>query len=376
MVFILEALPAQHGDALLLHFGTKQKPALALIDAGPNGVLTDAVLPRLTAIHADRNKPKRLFIDLGVVSHIDDDHVNGIEALTTGLVDNTIDPPIVFERFWHNSFNDLIDDDDAELGTLQTVVNTASLGGSVQPNTSAVIASVKQGRQVRLNLEALGIDGNKPFGSLIVAGHKKSPFELGNLKISVVAPLFEQVKKLQKKWDTDLKKLKKAKEGKAKIAEFLDESVPNLSSIVLLIQSGKKTMLLTGDGRGDHTLEGLEKTKVIKKGGKLHVNVLKLPHHGSVRNVDQKYFDRITADHYIASANGRDGNPDLPTLKHISAARPDDAFTIHFTHRPEEFIDQTVIKKIQAFFAKETKAGRKYKVHFRDPAEPSIRIEL
>lgn len=376
MVFILEALPAQHGDALLLHFGTKQKPALALIDAGPDGVLADAVLPRLAAIHIERKKPKRLFIDLGIVSHIDDDHVNGVEVLTTGLVDNTIAPPIVFERFWHNSFNDLIDDDDAELGTLQTQVNTASLNGFIAPNTNAVIASVKQGRQVRLNLEALDVSGNKPFGSLIVAGHKKSPLKLGNLKFTVVAPLVDQVKKLQKKWDADLKKLKKAKEGKAKIAEFLDESVPNLSSIVLLVESGKKTMLLTGDGRGDHTLKGLEETKLVKKGGKLHVNVLKLPHHGSVRNVNQSYFDRITADHYIASANGRDGNPDLPTLKHISAARPDDDFTIHFTHRPEEFIDQAVIKKIQAFFAKETKAGRKYKVHFRDAGEPSIRIAL
>ncbi len=376
MVFILEALPAQHGDALLLHFGTKQKPALALIDAGPGGVLEDAVLPRLTAIHEERGSPQRLFLDLGMVSHIDDDHINGVETLTTGLVANEIQPPIVFQRFWHNSFNDLIDDDDEELGTLKSVVNAASLGGSVDKDTNAVIASVKQGRQVRLNLEALEIDGNKPFGSLVVAGHKKSPLKLGNLTFTVVAPLNDQVVKLQKKWDTDLKTLKKAKTGKAQIAEFLDKSVPNLSSIVLLVESGNKKMLLTGDGRGDHTLEGLEKTKLVKKGGKLHVDVLKLPHHGSVRNVNAEYFKRITADHYIASANGRDGNPDVPTLKLISDARPDDKFTIHFTHTLDEFIDPAVAKKIKAFLAKETKAGRKYGVKFRDPGEPSIRIAL
>lgn len=376
MVFILEALPAQHGDALLLHFGTKQKPALALIDAGPGGVLEDAVLPRLRSIHEERGNPQRLFLDLGMVSHIDDDHINGIEALTTGLVANEIEPPIVFERFWHNSFNDLIDDDDEELGTLKSVVNASSLGGSVDKNTNAVIASVKQGRQVRLNLEALEIEGNKPFGSLVMAGHKKSPFKLGNLTFTVVAPLMEQVEELQKKWDSDLKKLKKAKTGKAKIAEFLDESVPNLSSIVLLVKSGNKTMLLTGDGRGDHTLEGLEKVKLVKKGGKLHVNVLKLPHHGSVRNVDAGYFKRITADHYIVSANGRDDNPDLDTLKLISKARPDDKFTIHFTHTLDEFIDAGVAKQIKAFLDKDAKAGRKYKVKFRDPGQPSIRIEL
>ncbi|HYI12912.1 MAG TPA: hypothetical protein VEK57_27945 [Thermoanaerobaculia bacterium] len=376
MVFTLEALPAQHGDSLLLHFGTKQKPGLVMIDAGPDGVLADATLPRLQAIHKARGGTGRLFIDLGCVSHIDDDHVNGIDVLTGDLVANNVQPVIVFERFWHNSFNDLIDDDDAELGTAKTVVNAASLGGSVESNTSAVIASVSQGRRVRQNLISLGIDGNKPFNSLILAGHKKSPFKLGNLKITVVAPLMEQVVKLQKKWDIDLKAMKKAKTSKAEVAEFLDNSVPNLSSIVLLVESGKKKMLLTGDGRGDHTLAGLEKTGIVKKGGKLHVDILKLPHHGSVRNVDASYFKRITADHYIASANGRDGNPDVPTLQLISKARPDDDFVLHFTHPLDEFIDQAVAKKIKAFLAKETKAGRKYEVRFREKNEPSVSIAL
>ena len=377
MVFTLEALPANHGDSLLLHFGTKADPGLAVIDGGPTGVLAKALLPRLQAIHKERGgKEQRLFVDLGMVSHIDDDHINGIEALTKKLVDNKIQPVVEFERFWHNSFNDILGDDDEELGTAASVVNAASFGTSVGGDTNAVIASVGQGRNVRKNLEALGADGNKPFNSLIVAGHKKSPFKLKNLKFTVVAPLAEQVRELQKKWAEELKKLKKDKAKKAEIAAYLDKSVPNLSSIVVLVEAGKKRILLTGDARGDHTLLGLEKVGLVKKGGKLKVDVLKCPHHGSDRNVDDDYFERIVADHYVISADGKHGNPDVPTLEMISKARPDDDFTIHFTHPLDEFADQKVAKEIKAFLAKETKKGRKYKVVFRDKKAASVRIEL
>jgi hypothetical protein len=375
MVFILEALPAKHGDSLLLHFGTEADPGLAVIDGGPAGVLNASLLPRLQAIHKERGEPKRLAIDLGMVSHIDDDHVNGIAALTSKMVQNTVKPPLEFARFWHNSFNDLLDDDDEELGTTASLVSAASIGTSA-PNASAVIASVGQGREVRKNLEALGIGNNSPFKSLIVTGHEKSPFKLKNLKFTVVAPLAEQVEELQKEWAEDVKKLKKDKPKKGRVAEYLDESVPNLSSLVFLVEDGKKRMLLTGDARGDHTLEGLEKVGLLKKGKTMKVDILKCPHHGSDRNVDHDYFERILAKHYVISADGKHGNPDIPTLEMISAARPDDDFTIHFTHPLTEFADQAVAKKVKAFFAAEKKKGRGYEVVFRAKSAPSITIEL
>lgn len=375
MVFTLEALPAKHGDSLLLHFGDDDDPGLVVIDGGPAGVLNAALLPRLQAIHKERGSPKRLFIDLGMVSHIDDDHINGIAALTKKMVENTVTPTLEFQRFWHNSFNDLLDDDDEELGTAASVVNAASVGSSA-PNASAVIASVGQGREVRKNLDALGLGGNGPFKSLVVAGHKKSPWTLKNLKFTIVAPLQEQVLALQQQWAEEIKKLKKNAAKKAEVAAYLDKSVPNLSSIVVLVEDGKKRMLLTGDARGDHTLVGLEKVGLLKKGKTMKVDVLKCPHHGSDRNVDNDYFERILADHYVISADGKHGNPDVPTLEMISAARPDDDFTIHFTHPLEEFADQEVAKKVKAYLAKEKKAGRKYGVVFRDKKKPSIEIAL
>ena len=80
-------------------------------------------------------------------------------------------------------------------------------------------------------------------------------------------------------------------------------------------------MLLTGDARGDHVLEGLEAANLLKD-GKCHVDLLKLPHHGSNRNLEPKFFEQITADHYVVSSNGeRFDNPDQETLEWLAAAR-------------------------------------------------------
>ena len=50
MIFTLEALPAEEGDCLLLHWGTVAKPKIALIDGGPGRVYEDHLRPRLEEI--------------------------------------------------------------------------------------------------------------------------------------------------------------------------------------------------------------------------------------------------------------------------------------------------------------------------------------
>ena len=73
-------------------------------------------------------------------------------------------------------------------------------------------------------------------------------------------------------------------------------------------------MLLTGDARGDHVLDGLEQAGLLDAQGRVHVSVLKMPHHGSIRNVDGEFLRSVTADTYVISADGRFGNPDHATL--------------------------------------------------------------
>ena len=83
-IFKLEVLRARHGDCLLLHYGTKTKPGLALIDGGPPKVYKPFLRPRLEELRAERglDEADPLMIDLMMLSHIDEDHVAGLLELT------------------------------------------------------------------------------------------------------------------------------------------------------------------------------------------------------------------------------------------------------------------------------------------------------
>lgn len=388
MLFTLEALNAEHGDALLLHFGTPAKPKLAVIDGGPAGVYAKALRPRLAQLRAARvpgGGP--LPVRLAMITHIDDDHIRGVLDLLDGMAkkrDDQEPPDWKIDSLWFNSFDDILGNSADELAAaVKTASNAAAAGLPLPPNVSVkhfesalVAASVNQGRTVRDQAKRLKIARNAEAGGGLItaapAGRKRDDPKIEGLKMTVLSPFRNRVEALQKEWDEQLKKMKATKQAAAKAiaAEFLDESVFNLSSIAVLVEAGGESMLLTGDARGDDVIAGLKAAKRLKD-GRCHVGVLKIPHHGSDRNVATEFFQQVTADHYVISANGKFGNPDPPTLKMLTGARGSDEYTIHLTNMPPP------PHPAKAFFDHDmASTGRKYKVVVRDAAAVSLRVEL
>jgi hypothetical protein len=146
------------------------------------------------------------------------------------------------------------------------------------------------------------------------------------------------LKKLHEKHQDWLKDLAaKGKSAEEVLSAYVDKSVPNLSSIVVLAEADGKRMLLTGDARGDKILKGLELVGLLEEGGQMHVDVLKVPHHGSSNNLDDDFFERITADHYVFSGDGEHGNPERESFEMLLNARgTDDDYTIHLTYPVKE----------------------------------------
>ena len=90
----------------------------------------------------------------------------------------------------------------------------------------------------------------------------------GHAHVTVVAPRKAELEELQKKWDKEIKPLLKKerrRERPPSSPPTSTTSVHNLSSIVVLVESQGKRMLLTGDGRGDHTLEGSRRRSCSKE---------------------------------------------------------------------------------------------------------------
>jgi hypothetical protein len=64
--------------------------------------------------------------------------------------------------------------------------------------------------------------------------------------------------------------------------------------------------------------------------------VVKVPHHGSSNNLDNDFFERVIAKHYVFSGDGEHGNPERESLEMLFAARGDDDYTIHLTYPIDE----------------------------------------
>ena len=89
-----------------------------------------------------------------MVSHIDDDHINGILELTGELVEaKQARKPLALtvRKFWHNSFGDIIGNSPQELRKAVTAAfGAASLDGEpdaegLEPAAAKVLASASQG---------------------------------------------------------------------------------------------------------------------------------------------------------------------------------------------------------------------------------------
>lgn len=368
--FTLEAINAKHGDALLLHYGTKKKPRLLLMDGGPTGVYRKYVKPRLTDLATSRGETP-LVLDHVMVSHLDNDHIKGVLDLAKAMFDGTA--PATTGSFWVNVFKDVIKELPPELA--------AAYEEGVLPKrtaqSAAVLASVGEGQALRdaiaklkvtFNGATLGM-GHPP---LLIADKKALKLPLSPyLTVRLVSPNKELLRKLAADWK------KKAKPKGSETAAYVDTSVYNLSSLVMVVEATDQTgakfsMLLTGDARGDHVLAGLESAKLLKGGG-AHFNLLKVAHHGSDRNYEKEFFQAISADHYVISADGRHENPSKPVLEWIAESAGKRNYRVYMTNK-----DKTGFPMLEKNIAAAVKKhkGLKDKLEFRAADELSVKVDL
>lgn len=342
MSFTFEALPARYGDSLFLTFREPARTLRLLIDAGPANVYRAAVRPRL-----EREKQAsggELTLDAVMVSHIDEDHILGLLDLLSELQDaDQRQQPRPYDVRWllHNSFDALLAEGEGGAARAlggQTVL--AGLGGAealIGPGgeplghtAELVLASYSQGSRLASLAAALKITRNPPDGSPIMSVAEPRVLKLGEATLTIVGPREKELTRLREEWRKW--RAKQAAKPPASLVALLDESVPNLSSIVALLEYQGARVLLTGDARSDYIHAGLKAAGLTDAAGRMKVDVLKLPHHGSVRNITLDFLKKVTARHYVASGDGTYGNPDRETLELIEKARPRGDYDVHLTY--------------------------------------------
>jgi hypothetical protein len=327
-----------------------------LIDGGPDPTYANVLKPHLDTLSPDPTGTRNL--DAVCITHVDSDHIDGIQRMLTELsraIGDPGPPSLRIRRLWFNSVEEVVDAQQRGLFTeVETLLTTEGTG-------AVVGASINQGREVRNRAEKLNLNGNAPFSPLLMQGQTQT---IDGLKVTVIAPDRDAFSQLAKMW----REAKQKADSTVITAAYTDHSIPNLSSIALLIQHEGRSSLLTGDARGDAVLPGLASVGCLTASAPMQVDLLKLPHHGSSKNVDPGFFRQIHANHYVISADGQaHHHPSEATLDWlVQSRRPDEQYVIHLTNPIPHAIEHL----------KAVRRGRSFRIAVRETEQSSIVIDL
>lgn len=302
-MFEVKAIQAEHGDALLVSYGDTS-PHHILIDGGPTGTL-----PNLLRVLEGCKRNGRVCLEALVVTHYDLDHIDGVIELLQAKPEW-----LDINDIWFNGYQHIA---------------PADVLGSAEGDTLAKL-----------------IEGVYPWnfrfdGGPIKVGNKQ-PLEMpGGLKVWVLSPDQDRLTRLAVEWgdgkvvpegsDPAVPKDLLGRKDEWPPLEFADlasaprssdGSIPNGSSIALLLEFDERRVLLTGDAFatvvGD-AINGYWDNPPV-------VHLLKVSHHGSKANTTEKLLKTLQCKRFLISTSGKGhGHPD-----HVLIAR-----LVGSTHQPE-----------------------------------------
>lgn len=366
----LFVVQAGFGDCFLLQSSHSDNPVSILIDGGPSHTYERSLKPTLDAVLPKKN------IDLVILSHIDNDHVLGLIELFEAIKgqNSRVSEIHKIGSLWHNSFPDLITSTENVAKLIREINLSNEFSAVGEPNTISefsalgALKGVSEGKDLTKLAQTLSIPINPQFGGDIITSDRKV-IGFDELNIQILGPTRKNLEKLRKIWDDWFRSHPQSvvtpKDYEA--LQILDASITNLSSIMFVVESGGQKLLFTGDGLGKDLVEVLSEKHMLNSEGRIHVDILKVPHHGSERNSSEQFFETVTANTYIISANGRDDNPSFSTLKWIIESRknPERKITILATNKTEN------TEKVQKEYDPEK---FQYEIKLLDPQESFLEI--
>jgi len=313
-VINLHVLQAEFGDCFILEYKSGNQSTTMLIDGGPYQTFKNHLKPTLQKL------PLNGKIDLMLLSHIDNDHIIGLIDLLVEIKnqrESGTKELVKISKLWHNSFKNLLLLPDEPKQLLANLFQDQSLMERKNILESLIMKGYQQGTDLTKLAKALKISINQGFGEVIEVEHNVKSARLNNINLRILGPTMKNLEKLRKEWNDWFNKKQQTGKSESGLIQILDKSVPNLASIMFLAEIKNRKILFTGDGLGPDVIDILSKNAMLDQNGKFHVDVLKVPHHGSDRNSSLEFFKTVKANYYIISANGRDDNPSINTLRWI-----------------------------------------------------------
>jgi beta-lactamase superfamily II metal-dependent hydrolase len=320
----LEMLPAGCGDCLILEHVHEGRAHRILIDGG-----TPASYPALRARLLRESRPH---FDLIIVTHVDVDHIGGVLEL---LRDRKLG--VTYDDLWFNGFHHMQPFLPDALGvsgetlSMRAVPTSEDLLGPAQGESLAALAkggrwneAFRQGPIVALDSGAL--PRVELPGGLVLTVLSPTPATLQKMALvwarevraveeAMSRPDASRTDPVDRLGDLDVKAL-------ASEPEQRDDAPANGSSIALLAEHGPHACLLAADA-WPHVLAAALQRLLRERGlRKLPLDAVKLPHHGSKRNVTREWLDLVECNNFLFSTDGsRFRHPDTQTVARLISAK-------------------------------------------------------
>ncbi|OOM76472.1 beta-lactamase superfamily domain protein [Clostridium puniceum] len=348
----IDIYPAKSGDAFLIKFSNGKN---IVIDMGFKETYELYMKKDFLELNAIGGK-----INLMIISHIDKDHIEGAIQFFKENSRNT--KIIEVEEVWHNSYkhlqikkNDNLIGNDKELDILDEIKNSNSIEKTDEFNENKGISAL-QGSTLASYLYAYNYNWNESFCGGPICSEIESNCNLDEININIISPNFKKMKNLSRIWLSFLRSKKydfkitndvifddayefyikninefeveesdnisyapiKFEIEKLKLVEAKekDNSKSNGASIGVEISYKEKKMLFLGDCHEDIVINRL--LNECKDGQEKYYDVIKLPHHGSLRN-NSNWINFVRAKYYIFSTDGKshEGHPSVEVISKI-----------------------------------------------------------
>lgn len=354
----IHTFQAYDGDCFLVTVYEPKKEVNLLIDCGNSETYHNSIKPYLLDMSKQRRK-----IDYLILSHIHSDHIGGAIPL---LLDNgSADDPKIIEisNVIYNGFLglnlELYEKKDCTAQEKRIYQGIISQG-------QAVLGKNITEKQITLNEELciskLLIQGNYNWNAWnknelgVVVADSQMKIDIGNQSyIQFISPNREQLKRMNKKWELYVKRIynripnidnlhirnafeafqwiinnvdyenvqemvsanvltKEKIERMATSRYSYDYTDENMESIAFVLVCGNKKMLFLSDANIEVCRKNLEQ---IYGNTPLKINLIKLPHHGSKRNISMRFLKQYYSDSYLISAGETKLRPSMETIAMI-----------------------------------------------------------
>lgn len=286
----MKILPANCGDCILISFGKGKNVKNILVDGGVGAVYDEVLKDEIINI---RNQKQ--YIDLLIVTHVDNDHINGILKLIEDEENNKC-----IKEVWFNSWTNFG----------HKSIKLQHRGKEIAPQSAGNLEKA---------LENLGIWNYEIIGQGI---YRKYP----NAKITVVSPDEHRLEALRGYLQDEFSISEpddRRKSIKALQSRTFQENdkIPNGSSIAFVFEyyerGTTKRLLFLGDSFPSIVLQGLKEMNFVSFFKKLEVDYVKLSHHGSRYNTSDDLLKSIKCNNYIVTTQGCNGKPNKETFARI-----------------------------------------------------------